>query len=190
MRENDRLFSAVLICEPKECLQIQWSLCLKRNFIDEVRLLTAMKQYLRQIKRHFPQFDSSSFQLGQVLHPWWKVKRARSMWKQSSNARVCWTKRFSRQLSGLVSQLTDVLDSLLPSRDLHCPTVDWSNLRRITSETVWYAASADTLIVRACLHTCSGFRARLVNPSQDFKSSFTCTFTHPFTPYPYNLQCN
>lgn len=36
--------------------------------IDEVRLLTAMKQYLKQIKRHFPQLHSCSFQLAQVLH--------------------------------------------------------------------------------------------------------------------------
>lgn len=28
------------------------------SFTDEVRLLTAMKQYLKQIKRHFPQLDS------------------------------------------------------------------------------------------------------------------------------------
>lgn len=38
------------------------------RFIDEVRLLTAMKQNLKQIKRHFPQLDSCFFQLAQVLH--------------------------------------------------------------------------------------------------------------------------
>ena len=38
------------------------------SFTDEVRLLTAMKQYLKQIKRHFPPLDSCSFQLTQVLH--------------------------------------------------------------------------------------------------------------------------
>lgn len=31
------------------------------SFTDEVRPLTAMKQYLKQIKRHFPQLDSCSF---------------------------------------------------------------------------------------------------------------------------------
>lgn len=38
------------------------------SFIDEVRLLTAMKQNLKQIKRHFPQHDSWFLQLAQVLH--------------------------------------------------------------------------------------------------------------------------
>lgn len=38
------------------------------SFTDEVRPLTAMKQYLKQIKRHFPKLDSCCFQLTQVLH--------------------------------------------------------------------------------------------------------------------------
>lgn len=38
------------------------------SFIDEVRLLTAMKQNLKQIKRHFSQLYPCFFQLAQVLH--------------------------------------------------------------------------------------------------------------------------
>lgn len=62
------------------CLVLFWYLSLRNScrysdpsvwrgsFVDEVRLLTAMKQYLKRIKRHFPWLDSCRFKLTQVLH--------------------------------------------------------------------------------------------------------------------------
>lgn len=62
------------------CLVLFWYLSLRNScrysdpsvwrgsFVDEVRLLTAMKQYLKDIKRHFPWLDSRRFKLTQVLH--------------------------------------------------------------------------------------------------------------------------
>lgn len=62
------------------CLVLFWYLSLRNScrysdpsvwrgtFIDEVRLLTAMKQYLKHIKRHFPWHDLRRIKLTQVLH--------------------------------------------------------------------------------------------------------------------------
>lgn len=62
------------------CLVLFWYLSLRNScrysdpsvwrgsLVDEVRLLTAMKQYLKHIKRHFPWLDSRRFKLTQVLH--------------------------------------------------------------------------------------------------------------------------
>lgn len=62
------------------CLALFWYLSLRNScrysdpcvwrgtFKDEVRLLTAMKQYLKRIKRHFPWLDLRRFKLTQALH--------------------------------------------------------------------------------------------------------------------------
>lgn len=65
-----------------------------------------------------------------------------------------------------------------------CKDSTWGELHQKERKTLGLRC-LQTLIVPACLHTCSGFTARLVNPSQDFKrraESFTCTFTHAFAP--------
>lgn len=153
------------------------------SFIDEVRLLTAMKQYLKQL-------DSCFFPLAQVLHltaeRGRKHKRCENALlhemqktKKSSYCVTCWS---------LQCQLTDILDFSSAYRS----TVDedwrkdptWGELhqKKRNALGLW---CLQTLNVPACLHTFSGFTVRLVNPFQDFKRStepLTCLFTHAFTP--------
>lgn len=90
----------------------------------------------------------------------------------------------------LQCRLTDIIDFLSAFRHLllHCSTVDKDWCARLCKDPTWGElhqkerntlglGCLQTLIVPACLHTCSGFTARLVNPSQDFKhraESFTC----------------
>lgn len=62
------------------------------SFTDEVRLLTAMKQYLKQIKRHFPQLDSCRFfslSLSQVLRHTTKGWQKRIKKKNKTEIRIC-----------------------------------------------------------------------------------------------------
>lgn len=170
------------------------------SFTDEVRLLTAMKQYLKQIKRHFPQLDSCCFQLAQVLHL--TTERWREH-KRCANAllHVFGRSRKQRGFTFFVScqkppALTDrhfrflisfffrhlchiVLDKDWCARLCKDPT--WEELHQKQTNTL----GLQGLIVPACLHTCSGFTARLVNPPMDFKrstESFTGNFTHPIIP--------
>lgn len=164
------------------------------SFIDEVRLLTAMKQYLKQIKRHFPQLDSCSFQLAQVLHV--TTERWREH-KRCANALLHVSGGSRKPREFIFPMSTDrhfrFLISFFPTSLPHCSTVDKDWCATLCKEPTWgglhqrerNSFGLQRLIVLACPHTCSGFTGRLVNPSQDFKrstESFTCTFTHPFTP--------
>lgn len=93
------------------------------SFIDEVRLLTAMKQCLKQIKRHFPQLDSCSFQPAKVLH---LTKERGREHKRCANALLhetyktnvvsCWS---------LQCRVTDIFVFLSAFRHLllHCSSV-------------------------------------------------------------------
>lgn len=125
------------------------------SFIDEVRLLTAMKQYLKQIKRHF-QLYSCSFQLAQVLHL--TTERWREQ-ERCTNAllHVFGRRRKQREFIfvscwSLQCSLTDILDFSLPTSLLHCSTVDQDWCARLCKDTTlhqkekhcWSAASADT----------------------------------------------
>lgn len=55
------------------------------SFTDEVRPLTAMKQYLKQIKRHFLKLDSCCFQLTQVLHLTTERGGTKYVWEVQKN---------------------------------------------------------------------------------------------------------
>lgn len=125
------------------------------SFIDEVRVLTAMKQYLKQIKRHFPQFDSCSFQLAQVLHL--TTERWREQ-ERCANAllHVFWETRKNKESQLLQPPVqTDRHFRFLisfPTSLLHCSSVDKDWCARLCKDTTlhqkekhcWSAASADT----------------------------------------------
>lgn len=167
------------------------------SFMDEVRLLTAMKLYLKQIKRHFPQLDSCFFQLAQVLHltteRWSEQDRCantflhvfgkcrRQRGKESFlfvSSQSLWCQLADFSFSFLIKHFCFIV--LPVDKDPQNPTWGELHQRDRNSLGLW---RLQTLIVSACLHTCSGFTARLVNPSQDFKRwAESPTFTHPFTP--------
>lgn len=106
------------------------------SFTDEVRLLAAMKQYLKQIKRHFPQLDSCFFPLAQVLH---LMTKRWSEHKRCANAllRVFGRSKDKESLLS-VETLSDRHFRIFISHLCNVVLVkDWCarpNIRRITSE--------------------------------------------------------
>lgn len=164
------------------CLVLFWYLSLRNScrysdpsvwrgsFIDEVRLLTAMKQYLKHIKRHFPWLDSRRFKLTQVLH---------LTTERCANA-LLHVLRGAQRVHLFVCYQTD--RTLKVSIRSVCFFVVFffycSRAERETSK--WNTPGLWGLMIS----TCSGFTGKLVNLSHTSNSSefFSRTFTHPFTP--------
>lgn len=153
------------------CLVLFWYLSLRNScrysdpsvwrgtFIDEVRLLTAMKQYLKHIKRHFPWHDLRRFKLTQVLH------LTTESWSVHNGLLLVFRRSAKSSLFCLL---------------LNC-TAGWRNSKRSGRE-VFFAVLEQKDIRR--LRTCSGVSVNLVKPSHTSNNAefFTQTFTRPFTP--------
>lgn len=156
------------------CLVLFWYLSLRNScrysdpsvwrgtFIDEVRLLTAMKQYLKRIKRHFPWRDLRGFELTQVLHlttESWSVHSALLLvFRSAKSSLFC----------------------LLLNR-----AAGWRNSKRSGREVgffFFFAVDEQKDIRR--LRTCSGISVNLVKLSHTSNNAefFSQTFTRPFTP--------
>lgn len=114
------------------------------SFTDEVRPLTAMKQYLKQIKRHFLKLDSCCFQLTQVLHlttgGGYKICLGGTK-KHGSLGGVCFVFFGSCQnLQHLVTDILDILDFLSTFSSLwhlchNVPDKDWCE--RLCEDQTW-----------------------------------------------------
>lgn len=148
--------------------------CVWRGTVkDEVRLLTAMKQYLKRIKRHFPWLDLCRFKLTQALH---LTTESWSEHKRCANALLLVFRRSAKSS---------------PFRLLSNCGAGWRFFRncRVFFHCSWVERDirmGQTLLVCGvgCVRTCSGFSVNLVNLSRTSNSTefFNQTFSHPFTP--------
>lgn len=166
------------------CLVLFWYLSLRNScrysdpsvwrgsLVDEVRLLTAMKQYLKHIKRHFPWLDSRRFKLTQVLHLTTEsgANALLHVFRRSTEFTFLSAIELQRWLTELWKFLSEVFFFFFFT---------------VLEQKEWHQNETHTPgLWGLMISTCSGFTGKLVSLSHTSNGSefFNRTFTHPFTP--------
>lgn len=141
------------------------------SFVDEVRLLTAMKQYLKHIKRPFPWLDSHRFKLAQVLHlttESWASTLSHVLRRSTKSSPFCLLSSCSADWQNFsITSGFFFFFSVLEPKEWH--------QNETTAPGLWGLTDS----------TCSGFAGKLVRTVTRFKrplNSSSGPFTHLFTP--------